>query len=330
MWKSKIVYLLGVVALLIGDFELGMAQDPHFTQFYANPLYLNPAFAGSRKCPRATLNYRNQWPQAGGQFVTYSASYDQHVDGLNGGLGGLIYQDYSGDGTLKTLNISAIYSYTLPVTRELSVKFGLEASYKQKSIDWSRLTFGDMIDPRYGFIYDTQESPGSDVVNMADFSTGILAYTKVYYLGVAFHHLTQPNESFFADATPYYRKFTAHAGAIYNFKERDPEFGSISPNILVKSQGANMFNFEESASQVNVGLYLKRGPFVGGLWYRFGDSFIALVGLQNDNFRFGYSYDLTTSALTNEPGGSHEISMAFLFDCKPKRRVYRPLACPEF
>ena len=38
------------------------AQDPEFTQFYANPLYLNPAFAGSARCPRIVMNYRNQWP----------------------------------------------------------------------------------------------------------------------------------------------------------------------------------------------------------------------------------------------------------------------------
>ena len=29
-----------------------MAQDPQFSQFYANPLYLNPAFAGTARCPR--------------------------------------------------------------------------------------------------------------------------------------------------------------------------------------------------------------------------------------------------------------------------------------
>lgn len=52
------------------------AQDLQFTQFYANPLYLNPAFAGSVRCPRICMNYRNQWPNLSGTYVSYSASYD--------------------------------------------------------------------------------------------------------------------------------------------------------------------------------------------------------------------------------------------------------------
>ncbi|MEY4865383.1 MAG: hypothetical protein RLZZ114_812, partial [Bacteroidota bacterium] len=38
------------------------AQDPHFSQFYANPIYLNPAFAGVAQCPTVHANYRNQYP----------------------------------------------------------------------------------------------------------------------------------------------------------------------------------------------------------------------------------------------------------------------------
>src|SRR5258706_11853594 len=82
-----------------------LAQDPEFTQFYANPLYLNPAFAGSQRCPRMCLNYRNQWPALTGTFVTESASYDQRVEPI-GGLGLLFLNDKAGEATLTTTNIS--------------------------------------------------------------------------------------------------------------------------------------------------------------------------------------------------------------------------------
>jgi hypothetical protein len=59
-----------------------LAQDPTFTQFYANPVYLNPALAGSSGCPRVALNYRNQWPQLTGNYVTYAASYDSYFKNI--------------------------------------------------------------------------------------------------------------------------------------------------------------------------------------------------------------------------------------------------------
>ena len=105
------------IALLVFGFTLlgntANAQDPAFSQFYSNPLYLNPAFTGANNggCPTATLNYRDQWPGIGRTYVTYSASYDQHIDALGGGLGVIVAQDKSGSGNLNTLHASLLYSY---------------------------------------------------------------------------------------------------------------------------------------------------------------------------------------------------------------------------
>jgi type IX secretion system PorP/SprF family membrane protein len=306
----------------------GFAQDPIFTQFYANPLYLNPALTGSDRCPRAVMNYRNQWPALDGQFITYSASYDQHVDVLSGGLGVLIMNDRAGNGTLNTLNASLLYSYELPVTREFAIRAGAQVTYFQKSVDWSRLTFGDMIDPRYGFIYPTAETPVEEGVNGVDFSAGLVGFTRDFYAGVAFHHLTEPNQSFLVPATSVLpMKLTAHAGWNIPMNKRYPDEAFVSPNILYQRQG-NPFG-TTNAEQLFLGVYVKKGPIVGGLWHRLGDAVTVLVGVQTDALRFGYSYDITTSAL-NSTAGSHEISVALNFDCKPKRKKYRPLNCPKF
>ena len=91
-----------------------------------------------------------------------------------------------------------------------------------------------------------------------------------------------------------------------------------------------MYQRQGSAQQLNLGMYVRKSVIVGGLWYRFNDSFIALVGIQTEKFRFGYSYDLTVSRLTNATAGSHEISLGMQFECRPKRKRFRPLACPQF
>ena len=99
------------------------AQDPVFSQFYAAPLQINPAFAGNAFAPHLAINYRNQWPQFK-IYETYSASFDQYFDGLNSGIGLYILADDAGSGILKTTKISGIYAYRLQIDREFSIKFG--------------------------------------------------------------------------------------------------------------------------------------------------------------------------------------------------------------
>ncbi len=302
----------------------GFSQDPQFTQFYANPLYLNPAFAGTARCPRFVTNYRNQWPSLPGSFVTYSASYDQHVPTISGGIGIIAMRDEAGRGVLSTTSVSGIYSYQKAVSRKFSLKFGLQASYSQKSLDWSRLTFGDQIDSRKGFIYQTQETERGGSVGFFDASAGVLAFSSDFYIGGAVHHINEPNESLILGNSRLPMKFTGHAGAVLPLdgKSRSLSEATISPNVLYQRQA----DFQ----QINVGVYINKGPIVFGTWYRFEDSFIALVGLQTDAIKIGYSYDLTTSQLTTETGGSHEISMTFQMECKNRRGRFRTISCPSF
>lgn len=313
-----------LIIFIASEAVSSFAQDPEFTQFYAAPLYLNPAFAGSSRCPRLAMNYRNQWPALSATFVTYSVSYDQHVDVLQGGLGLLVLNDKAGDGTLNTTNVSGIYSYQLNVTRQFSIKAGFQATYVQKKVDWDKLTFGDMIDPRYGFVYTTQEIRPNDTRSFVDLSAGILAYSSKIYAGVAVNHLTEPDESFLGNVTsPLPMKITGHAGAVIPLETgRNAASSYISPNILYQQQ--------QDFTQLNLGLYVKKGPLVGGLWYRNKDAVIILLGVQQGMFKFGYSYDVTVSKLAEASKGSHEASFVMEFECKPKKKKFRTINCPSF
>ncbi len=316
-------HLLVLAMAFIGTASIDpvFAQDPNFTQFYANPLYLNPAFAGTARCPRICLNYRNEWPAITGTFVTYSASYDQHIDALHGGLGILVTNDKAGEGTINTTNISGMYSVQQAITRTFSIKAAFQATYAQKRLDWNRLTFGDQIDPKQGFVYNTQQQPGLGSRSNIDISAGVLGYSKKFFVGFAAHHLTQPDESLIQDPARLPIKFTGHAGALIPMDGKGGD-AFISPNILYQQQ--------QDFTQLNLGMYIMKGPIVGGLWYRNQDSFIALIGFQQDLFKVGYSYDVTVSKLSNATAGSHELSFQLQFECKPKKRVFRTISCPSF
>ena len=265
------------------------------------------------------MNYRNQWPNLSGTYVSYSASYDQHVDAINGGLGFIVTQDDQAHGTLKSTQVGLIYSYHLAISRKVSIRASLQAGFFQKTLDKTKLNFGDMIDARRGFVWNTNEQIPSQSKTNLDFSGGAMIYSKRYYLGIAGHHLTQPDEGL-QGSSKLPLKITAHAGAMVSLEKGNESF--ISPNILFQQQ--------QNFTQLNLGMYFVKGNFVGGLWYRNSDAFIVLIGLQADHLKIGYSYDVTISKLSNNTAGSHEVSLQIQFGCKKPRPRHRPDSCPSF
>ncbi|MFW6226903.1 MAG: type IX secretion system membrane protein PorP/SprF [Bacteroidota bacterium] len=326
---KKFLFLILILIILMSGKGL-QAQDPHFSQFYANPLYLNPAFAGSNICPRLSINYRNQWPAISGAYVNYSAGYDQYFEDIAGGIGLLATTDRSGEGVLTSSNFSFMYAVRLKVSRTFNINAGLQASYFQKSVDWNKLTFGDQIDPKWGFVNQTSEPGGAYESSGADFAAGILGYTEELYIGFAAHHLTQPDEGF-KNYSELPIKFTAHAGFNINLagpghRRHRPGDPILSPNIMFQQQG--------QFHQINYGMYLNMKPMIFGLWYRQfvegSDALIVLAGFEYKSFKFGYSFDLTVSELDMASGGAHEVSVGFKFNCPPNKRRLRAIECPSF
>jgi type IX secretion system PorP/SprF family membrane protein len=334
----RIILTLMVVITTFGITMEGKAQDPIFSQFYANPIYLNPAFAGTTICPRLIMNYRNQWPSIPGGFVTYNASYDQYFEKLSGGLGVIAMSDLAGEGKLTHSSISMMYAYRLglDMRNKYNLNFSLQGSYFSKSLDWSKLTFGDMIDSRDGFIYQTANIPGYENVNYVDFSAGMLYYTERFYFGVAVHHLTEPANSFYdGDRSVHFRKYTVQVGYEIPLGDKrgvyQQEYPSLFPSLIYQQQ--------QQFHQLNYGLYFHKTPMVVGIWYRqfmsapvggYSDAIVGLVGFEYDKFKIGYSYDVTISALNNVSGGSHEISFTLKFNCPEKGPKYKAIKCPAF
>ena len=329
--------LLPLTAVALFLFTLnGYGQDPEFSQFYANPLYLNPALAGANTCPRIILNYRNQWPSLSDGYVTYNISYDQYIDKIFGGVGVLVNTDNAGGGILNTTNASLIYSFRLQAGNDLFINMAVQATFYQRALSWDKLQFEDQIDPQLGFVNTTNEQPPdhSSVV-FPDFAAGaVFGWRGILHGGVAVHHLSEPNMAFYSqnpDNLPM--KITGHFGGNINLGggsdgfagDNEPRF-YLSPNVLYQQQG--------KFHQLNAGIYVVYYPLIIGAWFRNNfensDAIIALVGLQYQSLKIGYSYDMTLSKLKGNTGGAHEVSVAYQFSCYEKRRKIRTIKCPEF
>jgi type IX secretion system PorP/SprF family membrane protein len=321
------------ILLFLACFARVNGQDVIYSQFYADPLYLNPALAGAKLDQRITLNYRNQWPSISNGYISYSAAWDQQFDKISGALGVMVNADCGSGGVYNKFSGSGIYSYRLQATRFIVLNAAIQATYMQYKLDWNKLVFGDQIDVRSGNLEETREyMPAKLNVGNVDLSAGILGgYKESLYFGVAVNHLTRPDIAFYeGNQNRINMRWTIHSGILIDFFQgmegSDIRNFSISPNFIYVQQG--------KFHQLNVGMYLNKYPFVWGLWMRhnFGnpDAMIALVGFQTKNYKIGYSYDYTISHLTNKSGGAHEISIAWLFHKSLGSNRFHAMKCPTF
>jgi type IX secretion system PorP/SprF family membrane protein len=337
----KKLYVIWV--MLLGLALPAWAQDPQFTQFYAAPLYQNPAFAGSAHRGRAILNYRNQWPTLPQAFVTTAASVDNYFKDYNSGAGVTVMADRSGSGRLMRLQIGGQYAYEMPLTRVWAVRAGFEFAYRQSSLDFSKLVFSDQLGSG-GQNPSSQEPLASSSARSGafDVSTGGLIYSKRYWFGISGLHLNTPNQSVAqgTDRLPIRYNITGGTNfplgskglsRRYNSKEAPT---SVTAAFLYKRQG----DFQ----QADIGAYLNVEPIVFGVWYRGipgiknanntlnQDAVAFLVGLKMPYYSVGYSYDLTVSSLGANTGGAHELSFSYEFDTGRYKRKHTAIPCPKF
>lgn len=334
MQKVNIFKVLFVGIYFISN-TLLFAQDAQMSQFYASPIYTNPAFAGSEKKLRIASSIRSQYTTLNNNYKTTAFSIDGYSSKYKCGLALMASYDLAGDGFLQTINIAGVYSYNLPINRKWALNTAIQGAIIQRTYDIEKLKFGDQFNEFVGFT----NLPSKDLNNLSfqgvtfpNFSIGMLAYSKLFYGGFAVHNIFEPNQTFINNnninnEVPLSRRFSANVGLnVFLNKSRFSENNNLlSPNILIMKQ----LNFY----QINIGMYLKNKSFTLGTWIRQtsrnSDAMIFLIGVKLPNFRIGYSYDLPLTKLTI--GGSHELSLIFLinYNSRNKPRKSALLICPD-
>ncbi len=334
MIKNSFIGILFILMMTVG----ALAQDAQFSQFYANPLYLSPSFAGSTDGTRAVINFRDQWPGIPGAFITYAASIDHYFPSQNSGVGLQVLKDQAGSGQLALTTIAASYSYKMRFNRKWTLLPGLGLSYNVRSIDFYKLKFPDQMHISGNSPVST-EVPSLEKVNYPDASFSVLAYNYFYWGGISFEHLFMPNQSLINGVSHVPIKVRVYGGRkfVYSNVNRWNE-ESIKLAFSYKAQG--------KYDQLDLGAYWSKGSFVVGLWYRgiplfkkyekghFNhDAFIILAGYKYKTLAFGYSYDITISRIFANTHGSHEISLIYEFNqdqrVRRKRRS-KMVSCPKF
>ena len=313
---KKLLKIISFGLLCItGATRVNAQIDPHFSQYYANPLWLNPGLTGVIDGDyRVTVNAKQQWSSLSSSYLTAGASFDV-APTKNLSFGGMVLNQNAGDISYNYLNALASAAYRIRFGRGglNMINFGVQAGILNKSFDASKITVGSQFD---GSAYDGSlpfnESFTATNTLVPDVNAGAMFFDGSgdkrinTFFGVSGSHLTRPVDRFLGNNIRIPIRFTGHGGA----RVKVTDVLDITPNGLYMKQG--------NAREIAAGAYAQyfinaETDLLFGSNYRFDDAAIAFFGIHVKNIAFGVSYDFNTSGLDRATGsrGGLELSVSF-------------------
>jgi len=332
------------------------AQDAIFSQYYSSSLYLSPCFAGVVPNINVGVNTRTQWKSITAPYVTQQISLIKpfYKSGLTdhnwGGAGISIYQDKAGDFGYKSLGVNLSGAYNIKLSRTNTVTLGLMMGLIQKQIDFNQLEWGNQADLSKATGFNPGLPPDGiqssntlqEKKSLIDFGAGALYYFNKrrdkrekglsFWTGYSAFHLNQPNESM---VSGYKQKLQMLSKGLLGVEFTVGSRFNLSPNVLLARQGKELKDLAGLNNlQINTGLYITymfieqesdlipKDIIIGG-WYRFGDSYIAMVGFESNTYTIGFSYDLNQSQLKSYSNGKGAWEVSLKIEIPRKEKVKR-------
>jgi len=316
------------IALFLLIVISGKTQSPDFSQITTNLLFTNPAFAGTKICPRLITGYRNKFLSLGSVYQTFYATYDQYFDDIKGDVGITFVNDIQSKGVIKNTLAGLIYAKDINLTSKFTLKLALQGEYLNHAVNTGKISYPDMIDPTYGFIYKTEEPIISTQFNKANISAGILAYSEKQYIGLSMFNINQPTSSLATKNYLLQRKISIQYA--YNIMFR-PSQQSIKdatfllPNIQIFNQG--------KSTQIDYGINITKYFLMGGFSIKQNigtnfDSFSVLIGFIQKKFKFAYNCDISLARVSGSLFDTHEASFTYFFNCVEKKKKNKAINCP--
>ncbi len=313
------------------------AQDPQFSQFYAAPLYLNPALTGNTYQDRIILNYRKQWLGIAPGYETFCAGYDHNEPKLHSGFGGMVLRDKAGTNGLAFTHAAFSYSYEARIDHKRAIRFGTRLGYTIRDFDRGAYVFADQVirenDPT------SIETGLRDRNAYFDASTGALYFSEQFWFGVSMNHLNRPQQTLMLNGDAQLPvRYSFHTG--YRFSTDGQKLMRSHTTMTIAAH----YKAQDKWDQLDLGAYVDHERFNLGLWYRGlpglksykpgypnDESIIAMVGFTTEQqLKIVYSYDVTISMLSMRSGGAHEISLIYEWPKRSRNRKYHMVPCPKF
>jgi type IX secretion system PorP/SprF family membrane protein len=292
-----------IFALMLMCYTGFAQQDAQYTQYMYNTVNINPAYAGSRGVMSAFLLHRTQWVGLDGAPVTNNFSLHTPINNSNLGIGVSLVNDRIGPTSDNTL--SAEISYTVPVSEDYKLSFGIMASGNIFNLDTEKLTPQQAADPSLQN-FDNEISP--------NFGAGVYLHSDKFYLGLSVPNFLEDKKYNDNDVAVFEERMNFYGIAGYVF-DISPSI-KFKPAVLTKMVTGAPLQVDASAN------FLFFDKLMLGGAYRWDAAASALAGFQiTDGLFIGYSYDMETTHLRRYNSGSHEVFLRFELFSKVKKMV---------
>lgn len=263
------------------------------TQYMFNEIYFNPGVVGTKDHVVVHGNFRKQWAGLDGAPTTQHLTSHAYV-GYNMGLGGAIYNDVSGPSRRTGGMIAG--SYRLPLTKDEKhlLNFGVGVSFSQHVIDTENLTT---------FLpNDAALTNGVNNQLIPDFNIGVFyRFADKGIAGLSVRNILQTDRDLLnfdqSVVNPLERNYYLYGGYDFSVSENF----DVKPLLMVRMIDALAMQFDFTT----ITTYKKRAWL--GVSYRYKDAVAVMAGAKFAGFRFGYSYDITTSQIRFYSSGTHEL-----------------------
>lgn len=312
---KTVIPVIAILCLAITSY----AQQTHFSQYFSNPLELNPALTGYYEGGiRLSSVHRRQWAQDGNPFITVAASAETRLlkESAKGKLGiGMMFNSDRSNNDVYSINSGGFsVAYNIPIDQDerIELGIGLQGQFSQKKINPLKLSFesqftGNGFDPTI----TTPELLKTASISYLSLNSGILLNFKTndfdqFYLGCGLYNVNTPKTSFLDSGYKTSVRYNGLAGGNFQLSET---FGL---------QLSSLFSFHQQASEVvfgAVGTFHLGGDksFSLGSWYRTGDAFIPYIGLGWNGFELGVSNDISINTIKSISNYKNSLEVSFRY-----------------
>ena len=303
-----------------------VAQDPHFSQFFMAPNFINPALTSvSTSDWRVMANFRQQWGNAGTPFNTQAVAAEMKLTGTERdqpkdenmntlAVGASFMSDQSMFGAFRSNYFIGTVSYKQILSNEHSVSLGMHGMYGNRMIDYSRLTFGEQFTSGgFDASFPSGEQVLSSIKPFISLGAGLLYNYRAdkinVEVGAAAFHLNSPKQTALDDPKQIIpKRYIVHANMEYPLSPRTT-FGF---NACYQIQALPSYFSVGGAMGYDLSDGDKNSVLYGGVWFREGDSFYPFFGWSIGNLQLGFSYDVTHSQQNLGPSVPRSFEMSLV------------------